>query len=348
MRRLTTRGVVSRHGRYRETWTGLTALLALALIALLFLSGAAMTFYYSPAPGAAWDSVDYAQFKLPFGDVLRGVHAYAANLLLVVLGVHLFVIFLAGAYKTPGQRAWISLVLVVLLIPAFFVTGELLPWNQGGYWSTQVRLGVVATVPLVGDFFAAVLRGGPHIGVVTLTRFYVLHILFLPCALMVLLAAHGYFVGRDALADPLTGHGRDPLPALLDLANRWLVVSLLAAAVLALVAWRVPAPLGDPADPTDTSYIPRPEWWALVLNQLVTIFAGSWAFVGSTLIPGLLAGLLLALPFIDRSPERHPVRRKPAIFAAAGLGAILITLSALGYVTHYLAAPADSHAAGRK
>lgn len=343
MKRPTSQGrPVSQAGRLNAPWTGLTALLALALIALLAVSGAAMSFYYSPAPGAAWDSVDYAQFKLPFGEVLRGVHGYAANLLLIVLLVHLFRIFLVGAYKTPGHKAWISLVLVVLLVPAFFVTGDLLPWNQVGYWSTQVRLSVVASVPVVGDAVAGVLRGGQHIGVLTLTRFYVVHILFLPLLLMVLLLVHGTFVARDTVAHPSVDRHRDLLAAGLALTNRCLLVFLLIGLALALAAWQIPFPLGDPADPTDTSYIPRPEWWALVLNQLVTIFVGPWAILGTVVIPGLLVALLLTLPFIDRSPERDPANRKPAMLAAAGIAALLLSLSGLGYATHYLAPPAES------
>ena len=83
------------------TWTRFCGSLALVLVVLLFLSGAFMAFYYSPAPGVAYDSVDHAQFNIPFGDVVRGVHYYAWNLLLVVMGLHLLRAFLVGAYKTP-------------------------------------------------------------------------------------------------------------------------------------------------------------------------------------------------------------------------------------------------------
>jgi ubiquinol-cytochrome c reductase cytochrome b subunit len=348
LRLLTSWRAVTRNGWLGTPWTGLTALLALALAALLFLSGAAMALYYSPMPGAAWDSVDYAQFKLPFGDIVRGVHVYAANLLLIVLVVHLALIFLIGAYKAPGQRAWISLVLVLLLVPAFFVTGELLPWNQAGYWSTRVRLGIIASVPVVGELIASVVRGGAHIGTVTLSRFFVFHILFLPCALLVLLAAHGYIVGRDVIANPSTGSGRDGHLVLLELANRWLGVGLVAMLGLGLAAWQVPVGVGDPADPTDTTYVPRPEWWALALNQIVTLLSGPWTVVGTVLIPGLLVGIVLALPFIERSPERKLAGRRPSMLVAAGIAATLLLLSTFGYVTHYLAKPAESHTAGTK
>jgi len=322
-------------------WTGFSGKLALILVALLFVSGAAMTLYYSPAPGAAYDSVDYAQFQLPFGGVVRGVHAYAWNLLLVVLGVHLARAFVVGAYKAPWQRAWVSAVLVLLLLPAFLVTGDLLPWNQSGYWSTRVRLGIISSVPVVGDFLAGFLRGGPNIGIVALTRFYALHILLLPCALVVLLAVHLYFIRQGVLTAPLSGNpsARNAVPALLDTAARLLVLFVVAALVLGVLAWQSPVPLGDPADPTDTSYLPRPEWWALFLNQLVTIFSGRLAVVGTVLIPGGLVALLIALPFIDRLPERHPARRKKTMLAAAAVAAVWLGVSVIGYVKYYVSAP---------
>jgi hypothetical protein len=113
------------------TWTRFCGSLSLVLVALLFLSGVFMMFYYSPSPGAAYDSVDFAQFSLPFGDVVRGVHYYAWNLLLIVLGLHLAGTFLTAAYKAPRQMVWVSGVLIWLVVPAFIVTGDLFLGSEG-------------------------------------------------------------------------------------------------------------------------------------------------------------------------------------------------------------------------
>ena len=117
--------------------------------------------------------------------------------------------------------------------------------------------------------------------------------------------------------------------------NRWLILFLCVTLVLGLISWYWPAPLGDPADPTDATFVPKPEWWVLFLNQLVTIFKGTWSVVGSVIIPGGLAGLLMALPFIDSSPQRHPARRKPVMLIAAILAIAVLVLSILGYVEHF-------------
>ncbi len=320
------------------TWSRFFGSLILVLVVLLFLSGAFMVFYYSPVPGAAYDSVDYALFGVPFGGIVRGVHYYGWNLLLVVMGFHLGRGFLVGGYKAPRQLIWVSGVVILLVVPAFIFTGDLLPWDQHGYWSTQVRNSIATSVPLVGDFFIQMLQGGPRIGIVALTRYYVLHTIFLPGLLLFLIAAHFHFLKHRGLSGPLSGQegARRKVPLFPTILNRWLVLFLVVAVVLGLVAWHWPAPLGKPADPTDSSYVPKPEWWALPFDKLLAIFTGPLTVVGAVIIPGGLVGLMMALPFIDRSPERHPARRKKVILIAAVIAATLIGLSVMGYRGHRL------------
>ena len=218
------------------SWTRFCGSLSLVLVVLLFLSGAFMMFYYSPTPGAAYDSVDFAQFSLPFGDVVRGVHYYAWNLLLIVLGLHLAGTFLTAAYKAPRQLVWVSGMLIMLVVPAFIITGDLLPWDQKGYWTTQVRNSIISSVPLLGDFILRLLQGGSRTGIVALTRFYVLHSLFLPCLLVVLIAIHFHFLAHRGLSEPLRESKLDRgcVPLVPDLVNRWLILFVLVAVVLGL------------------------------------------------------------------------------------------------------------------
>jgi len=319
------------------TWNRFFGALLLVLIVLLFLSGAFMALYYSPVPGAAYDSVDFALFTLPFGDVVKGIHHYAWNLLLVVIGLHLIRAFIIGAYKAPRQLNWISGVLILLFVPLFIITGDLLPWDQKGYWSTQVRLSIIGSVPVVGDITVRLLQGGPLTGIVALTRFYVLHVLFLPALLILLIAIHFHFIAYRGLSEPLSADHppRQKIPFLPDMVNRWLVLFLLVTIAVGLTSWYWPPPLGDPADPTDSTYVPRPEWWVLFLNQLLAIFKGPFMILGSAIIPGLLAGLLVALPFLDRSTERHPLQRKLVMVIAIIIGIILLVLSVTGYIEHF-------------
>ena len=319
------------------TWNRFSGSLLLVLLALLFLSGAFMTFYYSPVPGVAYDSVDYALFSLPFGDVIKGVHYYSWNILLMVLGLHLARAFIVGAYKSPRQLVWVSGVLIMLLIPLLIITGDLLPWDQNGFWTTQVRISIIASVPVVGDFMVRLIQGGPLTGIVALTRFYVLHIFFLPVFLIFLAVIHFHFLKQRGLSGSWDENhsNRQTISLFPQLVNRWLLLFLVVTLVLGLISWYWPAPLGDPADPTDSTFVPRPEWWVLFLNQLVTVFKGSLTVIGSVIIPGGLAALLMALPFLDTSPDRHPARRKKVILIAAIIAIILLGLSLLGYVEHF-------------
>jgi len=320
------------------SWSRFFGGLLLVILILLFFSGAFLAFYYSPMPGTAYDSVDFTQFSVPFGDVVRGIHHYSWNLMLVVMALHLIRAFFVGAYKAPRQSVWVSGVLLLLVIPLFIITGDLLPWDQKGYWSTQVRLSIIASVPVIGDFAARILQGGPMIGIVALTRFYVLHILFLPCLMVILMAVHFHFIGHCGLSEPLFKSGKPRKKALLfpTIANRWLALFFFVTLVSGVIARQWLAPLGDPADPTDSEFIPKPEWWVLFLNQLVAIFRGPLATVGTVVIPGGLAGLVLFLPFLDRSPERHPAKRLKVIIPAAVIGLALLGISVMGYVEHFV------------
>ncbi len=319
------------------TWHRFFGALLLVVLVLLFLSGAFLAFYYSPAPGAAYDSVDFALFTLPFGQIIKGIHYYSWNFLLIAMGLHMARGFIMGAYKSPRQLVWVSGTLIMLLVPALIITGDLLPWDQNGFWTTKVRLSIIGSVPFVGDFIVRLLQGGPLTGIVALTRFYVLHILFLPLFLILSIAIHIHFLKAQGLSGPVSKEDsrHATISFLPHLVNRWLLLFLVTTVVLGLVSWYWPAPLGDPADPTDSTFVPRPEWWVLFLNQLVTLFKGPLAVVGSVIIPGVLAMLLVGLPFIDASPERHPMRRKTVMMVAALMALVLLGLSVMGYMEHF-------------
>ncbi len=320
------------------SWTRFCGSLALVLILLLFLSGTFMALYYSPVPGTAYDSVDFALFNLPFGAIIKGIHHYSWNLLLIVMGIHLCRALVFGSYKAPRQMTWITGVIILLFVPLFIITGDLLPWDQKAYWSTQVRLSIISTVPGVGELVSRLLLGGSLTGVVALTRFYALHILLLPGFLILLLTIHFHFIYYRGLSEPLNSGSSFQHRILFfpNLVNRWLVLFIMVTLILGAISWHWTPPLGDPADPTDSFYVPKPEWWVLFLNQLVSIFKGSLAVLGSTVIPVTLVGLLMGLPFIDRSFDRRPTRRWKILLLSALIIIAIFTLAIMGYVEHFI------------
>jgi len=321
-------------------WNRGVAALVLSLLSLLMMSGMGMALYYSPVPGTAYDSVDYAQFKLPFGSVIRGIHYYAWNVLLMVMVMHLVRTLMVGAYRAQPKSAWVMGIGLGCLTSLCIITGDLLPWDQAGYWSTQVRLGIMASVPGVGDAAARFLKGGTHVGIVTLTRFYVFHILFLPAFLLL---GIGVYVGCLARIERPSSIGtRASATNLLSPGwiNFGLGLILLITLVLGAIAWQVPAPFGDPADPTDTTYSPRPAWWVLWLNQLVTLLRGPWQVLGTAVIPGALLMGLAALPWIDGA-SHHRVWQRTIQATMALIVLSVFWLSAMGYLDHHALPPAE-------
>lgn len=320
------------------TWTRFFGSLALVLIVLLFLSGSFMLFYYSPYPGAAYDSVQFAQYDVPLGDVIRGVHHWSWNLLLVVMGLHMARGFLVAAYKAPRQMVWVSGLACLAFVPLCIITGDLLPWTQLGYWTTQVRGSIIASIPVVGEPMLSLLQGGPRTGVVALTRFYVLHIVFLPVLLSALVLVHFHFLGARGLSEPVPGlkGERRRVRLFPDMLGRWLALFVVTAGALGLAShYWIPVPFADPADPTDSTFVPHPEWWVLFLNKLLSIFTGPWTVLATVILPGALFGLLAALPFLDLSPERRPLKRWKSLTAATILAAAILVLSYLSYLEHY-------------
>lgn len=335
-------GVIARLKAFRIpsdalTWHRFFGALLLVLLVLLMISGAFLALYYSPVPGSAYDSVDYTLYTLPFGDIIKGIHHYSWNVLLVVMGLHLSRGFIFGAYKAPRQLVWVSGVMILLVIPALIITGDLLPWDQNGFWTTQVRLSIIGSVPLAGDFFVRLLQGGPLTGIVALTRFYVLHILFLPALLILIIMVHFHFLKARGLSGPFFKDvsQRRTISFYPQLANRWLLLFFVFAAVLGGVSRYWTSALGDPADPTDSTFVPVPEWWVLFLNQLVTLFKGALTVIGSVVIPGGLVAFLIALPLADTSPDRSPRHRKKILIAGGVILLFLVGLSISGYVQHF-------------
>ena len=173
------------------------------LFVMLAVTGYFMTLYYVPSPEQAYDSVDYLTFEVPLGYVVRGVHHWSANLMMVTIFIHMIRVFVYGAYKNPREINWITGVCLFCLVMGFGFTGYLLPWDQKAYWATKVGTSIMGTVPVVGDYTLRLMRGGERLGAMTMTRFYALHILFLPAATLVFLIGHFVMIRKQGISKPL-------------------------------------------------------------------------------------------------------------------------------------------------
>jgi quinol-cytochrome oxidoreductase complex cytochrome b subunit len=173
------------------------------LFVMLAVTGYFMTLYYVPSPEQAYDAVDYLTFEIPMGQVIRGVHHWSGNLMIVTIFLHMLRVFIYGAYKKPREINWISGVFLFCLVMGFGFTGYLLPWDQKAYWATKVGTSIMGTVPVVGDYTLRLMRGGSDLGALTLTRFYTLHVLFLPLVTVIFLLAHFVMIRKQGISSPL-------------------------------------------------------------------------------------------------------------------------------------------------
>jgi ubiquinol-cytochrome c reductase cytochrome b subunit len=322
--------------RWRYVW-GSTLMFALAV---QFITGIFLWMAYAPSSQTAWESVYYIQDRMRGGWLLRGLHHYTAQVMTVLLALHLMQVVIDGAYKAPREvNFWFGLILLQLVL-ALSLTGYLLPWDQKGFWATQVATNLVALVPLIGPALQKIIIGGPAYGHHTLTRFFALHAGALPGLLIALVAGHIYLFRRHGLTAKEPKRRSDaafwPDQVLKDsvacLAVLATVLFLIARYRLFSAQGPLGADLGAPADPSELFSAARPDWYFLFLFQFIKGFPGTTEIWGALIIPGLLLGVIFLMPFIGRWRLGH----------AFNIGFLCCLLAGAGLLT-YKALAADRH-----
>jgi quinol-cytochrome oxidoreductase complex cytochrome b subunit len=314
--------------------------LAVFLSMVVGLTGILVTFYYLPTPEAAANSVQALAFLVPFGWLMRNLHYWSAQLLVLVAALHLLRVVFTGAYLPPRRLNY--LLGVSLLVMCLFLdfTGYVLRWDEGVHWALVAGTNLVRSIPLVGAQLYTVLVGGDHIGATTLIRFYAWHLFGLTLVVMVILAWHIFRVRRDGgIAVPPPELRADTTRITRkELVRREGLAMLLAATVLTILSILVPAPLapGIQAGATPGSESLAP-WFFLWVQQLLK--AGD-PFIFGVLIP-LGALLLVALvPYI--TPHRLSPAELGKWFPRGGrlvqvligiLAAVILILTTLALVS---------------
>ncbi|MCL5960448.1 MAG: cytochrome b N-terminal domain-containing protein, partial [Chloroflexi bacterium] len=172
------------------------------LFTLQVVTGMFLALYYSPSPDHAWDSVRFIENEVRFGTLIRGIHHWSASGMVMMVVAHLLRVFVMGAYKYPREITWMVGVILLTLVLGFGFTGYLLPWDEKAYWATVVGTNMAEQAPLIGNFILKVLRGGQDLGAVTLTRFFAVHVLFLPMMTIPLIATHLFLVIKLGISGP--------------------------------------------------------------------------------------------------------------------------------------------------
>lgn len=290
--------------------------LAVFLMLVIGLTGALEMFFYIPTPEQAGPSIQVITFLVPFGGLIRGLHFWAAQALVIVAGLHLLRVVFTGAYTQP--RRFNFLLGLGLFVLIFFLdfTGYILRWDAGIHWALLVGTNLLKTIPVLGPEIYRFIVGGETPGLATLTRFYAWHIFGLTLIAVIGLGWHLFRVRRDGgIAAPPPEQRPDPRRITrFELVRREVLAMVIASAVLILVAALLPPPLAAPIQDINQplSVEVRAPWFFLWVQQLLRYGEAFWLGI---LVP---AGSLLALAALPYVFSRLPADQKGRWFPRAG------------------------------
>jgi len=299
------------------------------------ITGLCLALYYVPSVESAHTSVAYITKQVAAGEFLRSLHYYGSSAMIIVLALHFLQTFIYGSFKGRRELLWISGALLSLLVLGMGFTGYLLPWDQSAYFATAVGTNIVGEVPFFGQWLTDMLRGGDTLGTLTISRFYFAHVFLIPGMIFLLIGTHIALFRKAGAAGPINEDPVNPkLPpesfyprqVIMDMA-----FALLLMVGLGFLAFFHPIQLGPIANPADTKFVPRPEWYYLPMFEWLKFWSSRMEVFAVVLIPGILALLFFLMPFLDRKLERRPWRRPIPLLSVS---IVLVGIIFLGFKSH--------------
>lgn len=319
---------------------GITLFLFLIQVA----TGILLLVYYRPTPDNAYESVQFIMTRVAFGWLIRSIHSWSANLMILAAFIHMFSVAFLHSYRRPRELVWFSGVVLLALALAFGFSGYLLPWNTISYFATKVGTDMAMFVPWIGPTIGQYLRGGDVVGGATLTRFFGFHVAVLPALTTLLLAFHLGLIQKFGISTPpwierrLRRNRETPseMPFFPDFFLHELIAWYGALAVLGVLAALFPWELGVKADPFASAPAGiRPEWYFLAPFYTLKLIPGHVLGLDGELVGllgfGALAIWWATLPFWGARQDGS-VRHRLVTGAAVLFLAYLATFSLLGYL----------------
>lgn len=317
--------------------------ITLFLFGVQLFTGILLLLYYRPTAEGAFESVQFIMTQVKFGWLIRSVHSWGANLMVLAAFVHLFSVYFMRGYRQPREITWLSGMGLLGLVLGFGFSGYLLPWNELAFFATKVGTDIVGKLPWVGEWLMVFLRGGEEVSGGTLTRFFGFHVALLPMITTLLLLFHLALVQVQGMSDPLPSPGTERqerhMPFFPHFVLREAMVWLGVLGVLIVLATYFPWELGVKADPfTPAPAGIRPEWYFTFISQTLKYIPGRIGpFEGEQvgIFLFLLGGLFLTfVPFLDVRARRG----KPSLLVTAiGIASIvyMVVMITLAYVKPY-------------
>ena len=330
---------------YQAGSTILTHTFRLGFLTTLFfvieaITGTLLMIYYTPSPEEAYISILNLMSNVPFGQFLRDMHRLGAEAMVIFTFLHMLRTYFTGSYKKDRSFTWLTGVVLLGVTLFLSFSGYLLPWDQLAYWAVTIGTSMAEAAPVGGNELNLLMRGAPDIGANGLLRFYLLHVVALPFAVIAVLSIHYYKVSREhGISLPAKYEEGDAPPEEIKEAKRrvdfipdlftgeifWTTLGLLLL-VLAITVGGYHAALENVANPQVTPLDTTAPWYFLWLQGLLKL--GDKSLMG-IVIPTILVLLLIGIPYIDRNPYRSMWKRPFAI----GLGILgVIMLVVLSYM----------------
>lgn len=310
--------------RFTYTW-GLGGI-SLLLITVLLLTGILLVFRYEPGVNTAYLSIQAIESEIRFGSVVRALHHWSANLLLITVFLHLLRVFFTGGFKQGRGGNWVVGVMLLLIVIAFNFTGYLLPWDQLAYWAITVATSLTSYIPLIGTPLQAFLISGPQIGQATLSNFYAIHVALLPFCLLIMVTYHIWKIRKSGgISQPILAADarRASVTTIPHLVEREMAAAVIVFAGILLWAMFIPAPLAAHADPTTSPNPAKSAWYFLGIQELLLHMHPLAAMA----LLGLLMTLLIFLPRLDQRSSDVGVYFRSAVGRRAALAGALLSIN---------------------
>ena len=174
------------------------------------VTGVFLAMFYVPSTTQAYGSIAHINEDVPLGQLVHGMHKWGASVMVILIFLHMGRTFFFGAYKYPRELNWVIGVVLLILTMTMAFTGYLLPFDQRSFWASVVGININGTGPIIGPYLSDFLRAGPELGATTLSRFYSIHMLLLPGAIIALIGAHLYLVVKLGTTAPPWVHADKP------------------------------------------------------------------------------------------------------------------------------------------
>jgi len=278
--------------------------LAILFFLVLVFTGVLLLFVYTATPEDAYASIQSLESEIWMGQLVRNLHHWSGNALLIVAFLHMLRVFYTAAFHTPREFNWLLGLSLLLLAALSNFTGYLLPWDQLAYWATTIVTGMIGYIPEIGEGIKQWLLGGPEVGGPTLRTFFAFHIVVFPLLMAVIISYHIWRVRKDSFSlpraldePPVDRRTLERVTTIPHLINLELAVGLLVLALLIAWATWVDAPLEPAANPSHPPNPAKAAWYFMGFQELLLHFH---PLIVTLAIPGLAAAALILLPYWDR------------------------------------------------